>query len=181
MSRPTIYLGAVALAFLTLLPITPVTPDEPYCDIDTLPVQQGPSFCRSGAGHPVHGRLWCLDKGFGLGETVWRRIELPGARLNALPQQAIDGRRLPPERVTEILGQEIIRQLFGQADRRLDRGTLGGFWRGGHEQGVLVLEVVDGATPVAELTDLDVDGSVDAVIITDPELGAPAGPTPTAT
>ena len=28
-----------------------------------------PSFCRSGAGHPVHGRSWCLDKGFGLGRS----------------------------------------------------------------------------------------------------------------
>lgn len=27
----------------------------------------GPAFCRSGAGHPVHGRRWCLEKGFGLG------------------------------------------------------------------------------------------------------------------
>ena len=26
-----------------------------------------PSFCRSGAGHPVHGREWCVQKGFGLG------------------------------------------------------------------------------------------------------------------
>lgn len=29
---------------------------------------QGPAFCRSGAGHPVHGREWCLQKGFGLGD-----------------------------------------------------------------------------------------------------------------
>jgi hypothetical protein len=29
---------------------------------------RGPSFCRSGAGHPVHGRRWCLRKGFGLGD-----------------------------------------------------------------------------------------------------------------
>ena len=28
----------------------------------------GPSFCRSGAGHPVFGRRWCLEKGFGLGD-----------------------------------------------------------------------------------------------------------------
>lgn len=27
-----------------------------------------PAFCRSGAGHPVHGRRWCLEKGFGLGD-----------------------------------------------------------------------------------------------------------------
>lgn len=24
----------------------------------------GPAFCRSGAGHPVHGRAWCRDKGW---------------------------------------------------------------------------------------------------------------------
>ncbi len=28
----------------------------------------GPAFCRSGSGHPVHGRAWCLEKGFGLGQ-----------------------------------------------------------------------------------------------------------------
>lgn len=27
-----------------------------------------PAFCRSGAGHPVWGRQWCIDKGFGLGD-----------------------------------------------------------------------------------------------------------------
>lgn len=31
---------------------------------------RGPSFCRSGAGHPVHGRRWCLRKGFGLGGDI---------------------------------------------------------------------------------------------------------------
>ncbi len=31
---------------------------------------RGPSFCRSGAGHPVHGRRWCTRKGFGLGRDV---------------------------------------------------------------------------------------------------------------
>ncbi|MGH7551178.1 MAG: hypothetical protein ACREK3_10605 [Gemmatimonadota bacterium] len=29
---------------------------------------RGPAFCRSGAGHPVWGRSWCLEKGFGLGD-----------------------------------------------------------------------------------------------------------------
>ncbi len=27
----------------------------------------GPKFCRTGAGHPVFGPAWCLEKGFGLG------------------------------------------------------------------------------------------------------------------
>jgi hypothetical protein len=28
----------------------------------------GPPFCRNGQGHPVHGRQWCRDKGWGLGD-----------------------------------------------------------------------------------------------------------------
>ena len=28
---------------------------------------RGPAFCRNGEGHPVWGREWCLEKGFGLG------------------------------------------------------------------------------------------------------------------
>lgn len=31
---------------------------------------KGPAFCRSGAGHPVFGRRWCVQKGFGLGREV---------------------------------------------------------------------------------------------------------------
>jgi len=27
-------------------------------------VQNGPAFCRSGAGHPVHGKRWCEDRGY---------------------------------------------------------------------------------------------------------------------
>lgn len=26
-----------------------------------------PAFCRSGQGHPVHGRRWCQDRGYGVG------------------------------------------------------------------------------------------------------------------
>jgi hypothetical protein len=29
----------------------------------------GPPFCRNGQGHPVHGRQWCRDKGWGLGDS----------------------------------------------------------------------------------------------------------------
>lgn len=31
--------------------------------------QNGPAFCRSGAGHPVHGRRWCEDRGHGVYST----------------------------------------------------------------------------------------------------------------
>jgi hypothetical protein len=29
----------------------------------------GPAFCRSGEGHPVHGRQWCRDKGWDVSGT----------------------------------------------------------------------------------------------------------------
>ncbi|NIQ55246.1 MAG: hypothetical protein GWN71_18260, partial [Gammaproteobacteria bacterium] len=34
---------------------------------------KGPKFCRNGEGHPVHGRRWCAEKGFGR-YSDWRRI-----------------------------------------------------------------------------------------------------------
>jgi len=30
---------------------------------------KGPAFCRSGEGHPVHGRQWCRDKGWDVSGT----------------------------------------------------------------------------------------------------------------
>lgn len=43
---------------------------------DEQPRANAPAFCRSGEGHPVWGREWCLDKGFGLGgrsDLLWSR------------------------------------------------------------------------------------------------------------
>lgn len=43
---------------------------------DEQPPANAPAFCRSGEGHPVWGREWCLDKGFGLGgrsDLLWSR------------------------------------------------------------------------------------------------------------
>ena len=36
-------------------------------EVATRSQGNGPPFCRSGQGHPVHGRQWCVDKGWGLG------------------------------------------------------------------------------------------------------------------
>lgn len=43
-------------------------------DLFWYPIRNGsgPSFCRSGAGHPVWGLEWCLDKGYGIGRPgMW--------------------------------------------------------------------------------------------------------------
>lgn len=39
----------------------------------------GPAFCRSRAGHPVHGRAWCWQKGFAPTGVVVR-VPLPVAQ-----------------------------------------------------------------------------------------------------
>ena len=39
---------------------------------------RGPAFCRSGEGHPVFGRRWCLEKGFGLGDRNRRFLDRGG-------------------------------------------------------------------------------------------------------
>lgn len=33
----------------------------------------GPAFCRSGQGHPVHGWAWCRDKGWTRDAGFWDR------------------------------------------------------------------------------------------------------------
>ena len=33
-------------------------------------LENGPPFCRNGQGHPVHGRRWCEEKGYGMYGSV---------------------------------------------------------------------------------------------------------------
>jgi hypothetical protein len=44
-------------------------------DFAWFPVRNdGPAFCRSGAGHPVWGLQWCLNKGYAVGRPgTWFR------------------------------------------------------------------------------------------------------------
>lgn len=60
---------------------------------------RGPAFCRSGAGHPVHGRRWCLQKGFGLGglsleDIIFRaqRRDRSNASVIDILEDVLDGR-----------------------------------------------------------------------------------------
>ena len=139
----------------------------------------GPPFCRSGAGHPVHGRAWCIEKGFasaprhrrpryrrGHPDTPrrWRRYEGTSIRF-----------RISYERIRRwddvLTGAELDIVLDRRTQRRLydHRRTLGirgdfeGRWvaaRGSTTGRVLQLRA--GRTPLAELADWDGDRRVDA-------------------
>lgn len=38
--------------------------DRYYVDYDRYRGNRGPAFCRSGAGHPVFGHRWCIERGY---------------------------------------------------------------------------------------------------------------------
>lgn len=124
--------------------------------------QGGPAFCRSGVGHPVHGRQWCLAKGFGLGGFDWRRAALGTIVFRGGPREDQRG-RLDERDIAGILEESVLEGILGE--RGSDRGRLTGAWRGGRNDGVLVLELFDNDIPIAELADTDLDDEVDVVLI----------------
>ena len=127
--------------------------------------KNGPSFCRSGAGHPVYGRQWCLERGHGLGESTWGHAHVGRVVFGRVPEGQVESLRLGAREIAEILTGVVLDEIFDKSDYDLDRAQLGGNWRGGSNEGILVLEVLMGGAPVAELTDTDLDGEVDVVLI----------------
>lgn len=125
-----------------------------------------PAFCRSGAGHPVHGRAWCVEKGFGLGSYApvrWERQRWDNV--------AFDGRWYGDRRdgfdarvLVGIVGSRVYGRLDVIRGRLGGRYPLTGRWVE-PRRGVRVLQVRSGPMAIAEFTDLNGDGRVDAVMV----------------
>lgn len=128
--------------------------------------ERGPAFCRSGEGHPVFGRQWCRDKGFGVGsgsvrweDRGWEDVIFGGPRERQRRIGTTDRGGL-----VDILGDRVYRRLVDENRRLGGREPLSGRWI--NPGGVAnVLQVRSGSIPVAELSDLDGDGRVDAVLV----------------
>lgn len=127
----------------------------------------GPRFCRSGAGHPVFGRQWCLAKGFGLGDRhgAWGRATWDDVIFRAPRREAAVsiGRSI----LIDVLGDVV----FGRIDARrrvlgLDE-PLAGRWLATDGDWVLLLG--SGGVAVAELVDFDRDRRVDLVLLNLPD------------
>ncbi len=121
-----------------------------------------PSFCRSGAGHPVWGRDWCLDKGFGLGDgrSAWgvdRNIEDIILRPRS-EREVLDGGGLIDLLGDVVFGRLALQSLVLGADE-----PIRGRWLEERE-GPRVLRVESGSLPVAELVDYERDGRVDRIL-----------------
>jgi hypothetical protein len=128
-----------------------------------------PAFCRSGAGHPVWGRQWCIDKGFGLGgaSTVrWGRVVQPSYIV--MQQAPVTNASANAMILTDILRTVLGAQTFDRL--ALHALTLGysdpltGRWMG-EPTGQRTLLVSSGTYPVAEVVDLNRDGRADNAIV----------------
>lgn len=132
---------------------------------------RGPAFCRSGEGHPVHGRQWCRDKGFGLGHDDRydeRRMERRRWEdvIFRRPHRTSDGGILRRGALEDLLGSRVLNR-FEDARRRLgSRSAIEGRWVPTGRRGTQVLQLRTGDLPLAELTDYEGDGRVDVVLVT---------------
>jgi hypothetical protein len=132
---------------------------------DRQPTGNAPAFCRSGAGHPVHGRQWCLDKGFGLGSrngTVWSR----GGIDDVIWRRRTDD-RLDRGGLAGVLGDVIFGRLALQAITLGYDQPLVGFWVA-QPEGPRILRVHSGDYEVAEFVDTDRDDRADVLYVVQP-------------
>lgn len=129
----------------------------------------GPPFCRNGRGHPVHGVQWCREKGWAVGadrrDRQWdRRSGLEGVILDRDrgPVLRQSGAELDRRDLLGMLGEEALLRLTRAAN--LDRrAPLSGRWLEPNDRAG-VLQLRSGRMPLAELSDVDGDGRVDAVL-----------------
>ena len=123
-----------------------------------------PSFCRSGAGHPVWGRQWCVDKGFGLGhdgDLRWTRIVNLD---NVLIRQPATTGNLARDVLLGVLGDIVVNRLATQAITLGYVEPLSGRWIG-EPTGPRVLLVSSADRPVAEFVDIDRDDRADLLLV----------------
>ncbi len=137
--------------------------------------ERGPPFCRSGAGHPVHGWQWCVRKGFARAHSprtrryrrpvhccTWHPVDLGRVRFRARPG-GHGPQYLRHEEVVEILGRVVVERVYAGVGYPREMKLQGRWYPApGHAR---VLQLRAGSTPLAELTDLDDDRRVDRVFL----------------
>jgi hypothetical protein len=123
-----------------------------------------PSFCRSGQGHPVWGRQWCLDKGFGLGtqqNVRWGSTrDIGDIILGRRPNSGILSRDV----LLSVLGPVAFDRLALHALTLGYTDPLTGRWRS-EATGPNVLLVNSGFWPFAEVLDSFRDQRSDLMLV----------------
>lgn len=123
-----------------------------------------PSFCRSGQGHPVWGRQWCLDKGFGLGtqqNVGWGTTRDIG---DIVFGRRVSSGTLTRDALLNLLGPVAFNRLALHAVTLGYTDPLTGVWHS-EASGSNLLRVNSGRWPVAELVDTNRDQRADLMLV----------------
>ena len=135
---------------------------------DQRPRGNAPAFCRSGEGHPVWGRQWCLDKGFGLGSragTLWSRGTIDDVVFRRYDYAT--GTRLDRGSLLGVLGDVVLGRLALQALGLGYDQPLVGTWVA-QPSSPRLLRVYAGPYPVAEFVDTNYDNRPEVLYVVQP-------------
>jgi hypothetical protein len=134
---------------------------QPYDD----DVKSGaPAFCRSGEGHPVWGREWCVNKGFGLGDYRDVRWGRTTDVRDIIFRPNTDRATLARDVLIGVLGDVVFNRLGLHSLTLGYSEPLTGVWLG-EPTGPRVLRLSSGGYPVAEIYDGDRDNRADALVV----------------
>ena len=125
-----------------------------------------PAFCESGAGHPVWGRQWCLDKGFGLGgrnDHIWGRSEIDDVVFRRRTDTGVMDRGT----LVDVLGDVVLGRLALHALTLGLTEPLSGTWTA-DDGAPRILRLQSGDVQVAEFVDTDRDDRADLLFIVTP-------------
>jgi len=127
-------------------------------------------FCASGQGHPAHGWRWCADRGwvraqprYATPRSQWVRVD--SRDIWFYDDYAPIGRTFGPRGLHQILGDQVMEDLYQRAHYLGARGALEGRWVQGPDRRSRVLQVRAGNTPLAEFTDRNGDWRVDTMLV----------------
>jgi hypothetical protein len=116
----------------------------------------GPPFCRSGQGHPVHGMAWCREKGWtSLRNTGWGDVILRRPRNG---QQDLGSSILQ-----DILGRTVYGRFDQQRMRLGVHSPLVGRW--GDTSDGSQLNLFAGGVQIGQILDRNRDGRADLVLL----------------
>jgi hypothetical protein len=120
-----------------------------------------PSFCRSGEGHPVWGRQWCINKGFGLGgDFRWGVTN----DVDDIRFRRVDSGTLARSVLMDVLGDVVFDRLGLHAITMGYTDPLTGVWLG-EATGPRVLRITSGSIPIAEIVDDNRDNQADVLVV----------------
>lgn len=121
----------------------------------------GPAFCASGAGHPVYGRAWCVNKGFSVGHDDWRRVDYGHFEMKGRHHS---GERLDHSGLLIVLGTGVFGRFEAHRAELGIHAELTGRWLV-PDDGPAVLQLYAGDVAMGEIVDDNHDGRVDSVML----------------